>query len=142
MIYDIERLMRVVDEAFEAENDYQKYCREIRNKECLLSDGTIWVPSLDGNKAYRLGELCERSTQKWTEIADICNILDIDQKLLIAVTKSIRRLERNHWKHEHLLSIEKDNYDGIRMMQYLQNRNDGQFYKSTGRRKAWCEEKK
>lgn len=142
MVYDINRLMGVVDEVLEAEKEYQKYCREIVADKGLPPKTSIWVPTLDGNKAHRLGELCERSTQKWTEIAEICSILDIDQKLLIAVTKSIRRLERNHWKYERLLSIEKDNYDGIRMMQYLQNRNDGQFYKSTGRRKAWCEEKK
>lgn len=141
MIYDISRLMSVVDEACEAEKDYQEYCRKTRTDKGLSPKSSIWIPSLDGSTAHRLGELCERSAQKWTEIADICCILDINQDLLSAVTKSIRRWEKNHGKYDQLIQIRKDNYAGICLQQYLRNQNDGQFYKSTGRRKAWCPKK-
>ena len=141
-MYDINVLMSAVDEAHEAEKDYREYARKVCKENDLAPDSTIWIPSLDGSTAYRLGELCERSTQKGYEIADICRILDIDQDLLIAVTKSIRRWEKNHaWRQDRVIEIRKDNWEGICLQKYLFNQNDGQFFKSTGRRKAWCPEK-
>lgn len=134
-MYDINRLLVIVSDALNTELDMKEYCRKVRAEKDLSPDDTLWIPSLDGNTAHRLGELCERDTQKWTEVADICAILNINQNLLVAAVKAIRRWEV---KYGQVVHVSKDNACGARLMQFLRDKDDGQFYESTGRRKAWC----
>lgn len=76
-MYDINRQVCIVSDAMEAEKASQAYCREARAKTGLAPDDSLWIPSLSCSTAYRLGELCERTSQKWAGVMDICGLLDI-----------------------------------------------------------------
>ena len=68
----IDMLINVVSDALDANRDYLAFCRELRTKRGLLPKESIWIPSLSGNDAHRLGELCERESAKWSGVAQIC----------------------------------------------------------------------
>ena len=58
-MYDVEKLVSVVCDYLDAEADYMKYSLDVRKELGLAPDSTLWIPSLNGSKAYRLGELFE-----------------------------------------------------------------------------------
>lgn len=60
-MYDVEKLVSIVCDYLDAEADYMKYSLDARKELGLASDSTLWIPSLNGSKAYRLGELSEKS---------------------------------------------------------------------------------
>lgn len=90
-MYDVEKLVSVVCDYLDAEADYKKYSLDVRKELGLAPDSTLWIPSLNGSKAYRLGELSEKSGATGSILADICAMLDINQELLVAAVKSMQR---------------------------------------------------
>ena len=55
-MYDVEKLVSLVCEYFEAEEANKKYNLEVRESKGYLPDTCLWIPSLGGSEAYRLGE--------------------------------------------------------------------------------------
>ena len=90
-MYDIEKLVGIVCDLLEAEADCRKYNLEIRKKKGYMPNTELWIPSLGGSEAYRLGELSERYDRSAWMLTDICEMLDIDQYLLVAAVKSMQR---------------------------------------------------
>lgn len=95
-MYDVEKLVSVVCDYLDAEADYKKYSLDVRKELGLAPDSPLWIPSLNGSKAYRLGELSEKSGATGSILADICAMLDINQELLVAAVKSMQRKERHN----------------------------------------------
>lgn len=139
-MYNINMLITIAGNALDAEHDYLAYCRDTRRELGLYPNTELWIPGLDGSKAFRLGELSERSSQKWSSVAEICNLLGIDQDRLIAATKSISRWEENHGHYDRVVHVCKDNSDGRRLARFLCKDENSRYYKSTGRIKAWCKQ--
>ena len=94
-MYDVEKLVSIVCDYLNAEADYMKYSLDARKELGLAPNSTLWIPSLNGSKAYRLGELSEKSGATGSILADICAMLDINQELLVAAVKSMQRKERH-----------------------------------------------
>lgn len=142
-MYDVEKLVSIVCEYFEAVSDEEKYNLEVRKNKGYLPHTELWIPSLSGSEAYRLGELSERAAQASRDLATVCDMLDIDQDRLIAAVKSMLRKERHNgrWDNPNLTCWM--NYgDKDRLRRFLSNER-GEFdyhpwYESTGRTKAWC----
>ena len=93
-MYDIEKLVSIVVEYLEAVEEKKKYNMALRKQKGL--DTCIWIPSLDGSSAYRLGELYGREQQRSFVLADICAMLDINQDRLVAAVKSMQRKEKHN----------------------------------------------
>ena len=143
-MYDVEKLVSIVAEYLEAVEENKKFNLELRKQKGWMPDTCIWIPSLDGSNAYRLGELYGREQQRSFVLADICAMLDINQDRLIAAVKSMQRKEKHNgrWDNPNLtcwIGCE----DKERLRRFLSNER-GEFgystwYSSTGRKKAWCE---
>lgn len=142
-MYDVEKLASLVCEYFEAEEANKKYNLEVRESKGYLPDTCLWIPSLGGSEAYRLGELAERSRQLSWNLATVCDMLDINQTLLIAAVKSMLRKERHNGRWDNPNYTCWMNYeDKARLANFLAN-DKGEhgyhtWYTSTGRTKAWC----
>lgn len=95
-MYDVEKLVSIVCDYLDAEADYMKYSLDARKELGLAPGSTLWIPSLNGSKAYRLGELSEKSGATGSILADICAMLNINQELLVAAVKSMQRKERHN----------------------------------------------
>ena len=52
-MYDVEKLVSIVCDYLDAEADYMKYSLDARKELGLAPDSTLWIPSLNGSKAYR-----------------------------------------------------------------------------------------
>lgn len=142
-MYDVEKLVSIVCEYFEAVSDEEKYNLEIRKSKGYLPHTEIWIPSLGGSEAYRLGEMSERAVRAGRDLAMVCDMLDIDQDRLIAAVKSMQRKERHNgrWDNPNL-TCWIGHEDKERLRRFLSNER-GEFgystwYSSTGRKKAWC----
>jgi len=103
-MYDVEKLVSIVCELLDAGTEVKKYNVGLRKMKGLSPDVCLWIPSLDGSEAYRLGELSERYTRSSFILSDICDMLDIDSERLVAVVKSMQRWERHNgrWDHDNL----------------------------------------
>lgn len=77
-MYDVEKLVSIVCDYLDAEADYMKYSLDARKELGLAPDSTLWIPSLNGSKAYRLGGLSEKSGATGSILADICAMLNIE----------------------------------------------------------------
>ncbi len=119
-MYDVEKLIGIVCEWLYTEEEEKKYNLEVRKKKGYAPNANLWIPSLDGSTAYRLGELSERSTRSRMMLADICNMLDIDQDRLVAAVKSMQRKERHNgrWDNPCLTQWIKDK-DKERLSKFL-----------------------
>lgn len=142
-MYGVEKLIGMVCDYFMAEEDYKKYILEVRKNNVCLSDGSIWIPSLGGSDAYRLGKLSGRREQASWDLATVCDILDVDQNRLIAAVKSMQRKERHngYWDNPNL-TCWMGYMDKERLCRFISNER-GEFgyrswYSSTGRKKKWC----
>jgi len=138
----IDMLINVVSDALDANKDYLAFCRELRTKQGLLPKESIWIPSLSGNDAHRLGELCERESAKWSGVAQICHLMGLESDLLIATVKSIKRWEAHNGLYDRSLCLQ---IKGVkdRVLRFLSNENcEDKYFHSTGRLKPWCEPKK
>ena len=143
-MYDVEKLVSLVCELFDAEAEGKKYNLEVRKNKGYSPDAYLWVSTLGGSEAYRLGELAERSRQIVWSLATVCDMLDINQDWLIAAVKSMLRKERHNgrWDNPNL-TCWMGREDKERLRRFLSNKR-GEFdyhpwYSSTGRKKAWCE---
>ena len=87
----IDILINVVSDAMEATQEYLAFCRDLRAKHKMSLGSTIWIPSLPGSEAHRLGELCERESARWASVTQICQLMELDQDFLIATVKSIKQ---------------------------------------------------
>ena len=143
-MYDIEKLVGIVCDLLEAEEEVRRYNLEIRKAKGYMPDTMLWIPSLGGSEAYRLGELSGRSARSSRILADICAMLDIDQTLLIAAVKSMQRKERHNgrWDNKNY-TCWMNRGDKERLAKFLQIGDVWmkQHYKSTCRKMPWCEEK-
>ena len=103
-MYDVEKLVSLVCELFDAEAEGKKYNLEVRKNKGYSPDAYLWVSTLGGSEAYRLGELAERSRQIGWSLATVCDMLDINQDWLIAAVKSMLRKERHNgsWDNPNL----------------------------------------
>ncbi len=142
-MYDVEKLISLVCELFEAKEADRQYNLEVRKNKGYLPDACLWIPSLGGSEAYRLGELAERSQQIGWNLATVCDMLDVDQDRLIAAVKSMQRKERHNgrWDNPNLTCWMGWD-DKERLCRFL-SKERGEFdyhhwYSSTGRKKAWC----
>lgn len=142
-MYDVEKLVSIVCEYFEAVSDEEKYNLEVRKNKGYLPHTELWIPSLGGSEAYRLGELSGRTARTGRDLAVVCDMLDIDQDRLIAAVKSMLRKERHNgrWDNPNL-TCWMNHADKERLCRFLSNER-GEFgyrpwYESTGRKKAWC----
>ena len=54
-MYDVEKLVSIVAEYLEAVEENKKFNLELRKQKGWMPDTCIWIPSLDGSNAYRLG---------------------------------------------------------------------------------------
>lgn len=143
MYYDVEKLVGIVCDMLEAETADKEYNRKIRKEKGYPSHFSLWVPDLEGEKAYRLGKLTERCDRYGWMIRDVCVMLDVDQSLLIAAVKSMQRKEHRDRRWRGLcLTCQMRDEDQKRLARFLSNDTGGckcrSFYRSTGRRKAWC----
>lgn len=99
---------------------------------------------LNGSKAYRLGELFEKSGATGSILADICAMLDINQELLVAAVKSMQRKERHNgrWDNPNYTCWMNED-DKKRLARFLSNERGESgvypWFSSTGRKKPWCE---
>lgn len=142
-MYDVEKLISMVYDLFEAEAEDKRYLLKVRKDKGCQPDACIWIPSLGGSEAYRLGELSERCQQISRDLTNVCDMLDVDQERLIAAVKSMQRKERHNgrWDNPNL-TCWIGRKDKERLCHFLSNEL-GEFdyhpwYKSTGRKKAWC----
>ena len=55
-MYDVEKLVSIVCDYLDAEADYMKYSLDARKELGLAPDSTLWIPSLNGSKAYGFQE--------------------------------------------------------------------------------------
>lgn len=142
-MYDMEKLVRIVCDYLEAEESSKKYNMEVRKEKGYTPDACLWIPSLNGSEAYRIGELSERCDRSARILADICDMLDIDQMLLIAAVKSMQRKERHNGRWDNpCLTCWMSHKDKERLTRFLA-KDKGEhgyrsWYTSTGRTKAWC----
>lgn len=142
-MYDVEKLISLVCELFEAEEANKQYNLEVRKNKGYLPDTCLWIPSLGGSEAYRLGELAGRSKQLSWNLATVCDMLDIDQDRLIAAVKSMQRKERHNGRWDNPdLTCWIGREDKERLCRFF-SKERGEFdyhpwYSSTGRKKAWC----
>ena len=120
-MYDIEKLVGIVCDLLEAEADCRKYNLEIRKKKGYMPNTELWIPSLGGSEAYRLGELSERYD----------------------AVKSMQRKERHNgrWDNPNY-TCWMNHEDKVRLAEFLA-KDKGEhgyhsWYESTGRKKAWC----
>lgn len=141
-MYDVEKLVSLVCDLLEAEKDDRQYNLKVRKNKGYLPDTELWIPSLDGSEAYRLGELAERSWQIGQNLAVVCDMLDVDEYRLIAAVKSMQRKERHNgrWDNPNL-TCWMGHEDKDRLCRFL-SKERGEFdchpwYSSTGRKKAW-----
>lgn len=138
----IDILINVVSDALDANQAYLAFCRELRTKRGLLPNESIWIPSLSGSDAYRLGELCERESAKWSSVVQFCHLMGLEPDLLIATVKSINRWEAHNGLYDRSLCLQ---IKGVkdRVLRFLSNENcEDKYFQSTGRLKPWCEPKK
>lgn len=140
----VEKLVSVVCDYLDAEADYKKYSLDVRKELGLAPDSPLWIPSLNGSKAYRLGELSEKSGATGSILADICAMLDINQELLVAAVKSMQRKERHNgrWDNPNYTCWMNED-DKKRLARFLSNERGESgvypWFSSTGRKKPWCE---
>lgn len=143
-MYDVNKLVGIVCECLDAERDYRKNHIAVRKKKGLSPSEFIWIPSLDGATAYRMGELYERVSRLSSSLADICDLLNINQERLIAMTKSIQRWEKHGGRYDRCLNLYVfcDEADSLRIARFIGNPKDEWYghYRSTGRKMAWVEE--
>jgi len=143
-MYDVEKLVSIVCELFDAEADDKKYNLKVRKDKGYAPDACLWVSTLGGSEAYRLGELSGRSEQIGWNLATVCAMLDVDEERLIAAVKSMQRKERHNgrWDNPNLTCWMGQD-DKKRLCRFLSNeRGESDYhpwYSSTGRKKAWCE---
>lgn len=141
-MFDVEKLVSIVCEVLENENEMRKHNREMRRARGKIGAAAcIWIPSLDGSTAYRTGELSERSAEGWRRLSDICDMLDIDQGALIAAVKSMQRWERHNGRYDRDTSVTCwiNSGDKERLEKFIEAENYWTVhYLSTGRKKAWC----
>lgn len=143
-MYDVEKLVSIVCDYLDAEADYMKYSLDARKELGLAPDSTLWIPSLNGSKAYRLGELSEKSGATGSILADICAMLNINQELLMAAVKSMQRKERHNgrWDNPNYTCWMNED-DKKRLARFLSNERGESgvypWFSSTGRKKPWCE---
>lgn len=138
----IDMLINVVSDALDANQEYLAFCRKLRKKHGLLSKESIWIPSLSGSDAYRLGELCKGESAGWSNVGQICHLMGLDSDLLITTVKSIKRWEAHNGLYDRSLCLQ---IKGVkdRVLRFLSNENcEGKYFQSTGRLKPWCEPKK
>jgi hypothetical protein len=62
--YDVEKLVSIVCDYLDAEADYMKYSLDARKELGLAPDSTLWIPSLNGSKAYK---------NCWWPLSNPCN---------------------------------------------------------------------
>lgn len=94
-MYDVEKLVSLVCELFDAEAEGKKYNLEVRKNKGYSPDAYLWVSTLGGSEAYRLGELAERSRQIGWSLATVCDMLDINQDGKAAEAPGRIRYERS-----------------------------------------------
>ena len=140
-MYDVEKLVSIVAEYLEAVEENKKYNMALRKKKGWMPKTCIWIPSLDGSSAYRLGELYGREQQRSFVLADICAMLDINQDRLVAAVKSMQRKEKHNgrWDNPNL-TCWMGWEDKERLRRFIQNRDSyaSTCFQSTGRKKPWC----
>lgn len=125
-MYDIEKLVSIVCDQLDAEGDDKKFNLEVRKEKGYAPDSVLWISSLGGSEAFRMGELYERCSRGWRIVADVCDMLDIDQNLLIAAVKSMRRKERHNgrWDNPNYTSYMRHK-DKERLVRFLTNDKGG-----------------
>ncbi len=121
---DVEKLISIVTDVLEAKMEYEKFYRELRKEKRIPSGMCLWIPSLNGSEGYRLGELYERYYRSSLVLFDVCDVVGIDYKRLIAAAKSMQRKERCNWRWNASFScltcfVNQD--DKERMCKFLQN---------------------
>lgn len=120
-MFDVEKLVGIVYDLLEAEAESKEYNLKIRKEKGYEPDDCLWIPSLNGSEAYRLGELSERRDRSHWILADVCTMLDVDKELLIAAVKSIQRWQKHGGKYDRciggysLISAE----DGERLARFI-----------------------
>ena len=138
----IDILINVVSDAMEATQEYRAFCRKLHTKHKMPLESTIWIPSLPGNDAYRLGELYERESARWASVTQICQLVGLDQDLLIATVKSIKRWEAHGGLYDRSLCLQITAVRE-RVPRSLSDKNcEDKYFQSTGRLKSWCASKK
>ena len=117
----------------------------VKNKTEARARGRLYIrQSLNGSKAYRLGELSEKSGATGSILADICAMLNINQELLVAAVKSMQRKERHNgrWDNPNYTCWMNED-DKKRLARFLSNERGESgvypWFSSTGRKKPWCE---
>ena len=69
-MYDIEKLVGIVCDLLEAETEVRKYNLEIRKEKGYAPDACLWIPSLDGDKAYRRPVRIGRQNPMYYEVLE------------------------------------------------------------------------
>ncbi len=121
-MYDVEKLIAIVCDLLEAEEDDRKFNRDFRKEKGYAPDANLWIPSLDGSTAYRFGELYERVSRSARFLADVCSMLDVDDSLLIAAVKSMQRKQRHNGRWDNpCLTAWMNQGDKERLARFLSN---------------------
>ena len=93
--YKVENLRDLVIMALETENELCVH--GVKRKNLSVVDYDEW------SKEYELK--AKASSVRWDTLATVCDMLNVDQDVVIAVEKSIRRhMEKTGW--EHLISFD------------------------------------
>lgn len=138
----IDILINVVSDAMEATQEYLAFCRDLRAKHKMSLGSTIWIPSLPGSEAHRLGELCERESARWASVTQICQLMELDQDFLIATVKSIKQWEAHNGLYDRNVCLQIRTVREQVLRSLSEKNKEKQYYESTGRLKPWCELKK
>lgn len=92
--YKVENLRDLVITALETENEL---CVHVNRKNLSIADYDEW------NKEYDLK--AKAASIRWDTLAIVCEMLNVDLDVIIAVEKSIRRhMEKTRW--EHFISVD------------------------------------
>ncbi len=92
-MFKIEELVSIAIDSLEAESECQKYNRQVRMERGMSPNSSLRIPSLNGSDGYQLGVVSECRDRSRYILINICNMLEIDYKRLIATVKSMRRKE-------------------------------------------------
>jgi len=118
---DVEKLVSMVCEVLESEEADKAFTLQVLKEKGLSAAESIWIPSLDGSTAYRLGELSERRNEGWRRLSDVCDMLDVDLSCLVAAVKSMQRWERHNgrWDREVVLTCWMNDSDKKRLLRFV-----------------------
>jgi len=120
----ITKVLQCVNDAIQTEKDYREWIFA-HPTPCIVS-------SMAPNDIIDYVRAESKSSDGWDTVKTVCDILELDQKAVIALAKAINRHEK-HIKWQYCVHIMGENANSI--SRFLTKQDDySVLYKSTGRK--------